>query len=107
MPPAHSGIRHRHLTRMPRRPIDVTSLAEEMPMSVLDRLRLDGRRVFMTGGSRGLGREMALAMASVGADITVTGRNEDSLVAVAGEIEDLGRRATTIVADMADPDTCA
>jgi NAD(P)-dependent dehydrogenase (short-subunit alcohol dehydrogenase family) len=76
-------------------------------MSVLDRLRLDGRRVFMTGGSRGLGREMALAMAGVGADITLTGRNADSLDAVAGEIEDLGRRATTIVADMADPDTCA
>jgi NAD(P)-dependent dehydrogenase (short-subunit alcohol dehydrogenase family) len=78
-----------------------------MLMSVLDRLRLDGRRVFMTGGSRGLGREMALAMAGVGADITLTGRNADSLEAVAGEIEDLGRRATTIVADMADPDTCA
>jgi NAD(P)-dependent dehydrogenase (short-subunit alcohol dehydrogenase family) len=75
-------------------------------MSVLDRLRLDGRRVFMTGGSRGLGREMALAMAGVGADITLTGRTADSLATVAGEIEALGRTAHTILADMADPDTC-
>ena len=32
-------------------------------MGVLDRFRLDGRRLFITGGSRGLGREMALALA--------------------------------------------
>ena len=32
-------------------------------MSVLDRFRLDSRRAFITGGSRGLGREMALALA--------------------------------------------
>jgi NAD(P)-dependent dehydrogenase (short-subunit alcohol dehydrogenase family) len=75
-------------------------------MSVLDRLRLDGRRVFLTGGSRGLGREMALALAGVGADVTLTGRTAESLDAVAAEIAALGRRATTIVADMADPATC-
>ena len=31
-------------------------------MAVLDRFRLDGKRCFVTGGSRGLGREMALAI---------------------------------------------
>ena len=38
-------------------------------MSVLDRFRLDGKRLFITGGSRGLGREMALAIADAGADV--------------------------------------
>ena len=35
-------------------------------MSILDRFRLDGKRLFITGGSRGLGREMAMAIADVG-----------------------------------------
>ena len=35
-------------------------------MSILDRFRLDGRRLFITGGSRGLGRQMALALADKG-----------------------------------------
>ena len=34
-------------------------------MTVLDRFRLDGKRLFITGGSRGLGREMSLAIAEV------------------------------------------
>ena len=37
-------------------------------MSVLEKFRLDGKRLFITGGSRGLGRAMALASAEAGAD---------------------------------------
>jgi NAD(P)-dependent dehydrogenase (short-subunit alcohol dehydrogenase family) len=36
-------------------------------MGVLDLFRLDGKRLFITGGSRGLGRAMALAIAEAGA----------------------------------------
>jgi gluconate 5-dehydrogenase len=75
-------------------------------MSVLDRFRLDGKRLFITGGSRGLGREMALAIADVGADVALTGRDLPSLERTADEIRALGREAWPIQADMGDPDTC-
>ncbi len=75
-------------------------------MGVLDRMRLDGKRVFMTGGSRGLGREMALGLAEVGADITMVARSADSLEATAADIRALGRNVTTIVGDMSNPEAC-
>ena len=76
-------------------------------MSVLDGFRQDGRRAMVTGGSRGLGRAMALALADVGADIVITGRTQSTLDATAREIEALGRRAWTIEADMGDRADCA
>jgi gluconate 5-dehydrogenase len=75
-------------------------------MSVLDRFRLDNRRFFITGGSRGLGREMALAMASAGADAILVGRDADSLDRTAADIRALGRQCWTIQADAATPDGC-
>ena len=75
-------------------------------MSVLDRFRLDGQRLFITGGSRGLGREMALAIAEVGADVILTGRDEASLEKTAADIRALGREAVPIVADIGDPAGC-
>ena len=50
-------------------------------MAVLDRFRLDGKRAFVTGGSRGLGREMALALAEAGADLILVGRDRPALEA--------------------------
>ncbi len=60
-------------------------------MSLFDRFSLAGKRLFITGGSRGLGREMALALAEAGADAILTGRDPDSLAATAAEIRALGR----------------
>ena len=75
-------------------------------MSVLDRFRLDGRRLLITGGSRGLGREMALAIADAGADVVLTGRTQESLNQTAAEIRALGRQVETLQADMGDPREC-
>ena len=71
-------------------------------MGVLDQFRLDGRRVFISGGSRGLGREMALALAEAGADIVLTGRDPASLAATAADIRARGRAAFDIACDMSD-----
>ena len=55
--------------------------------SYLERLfDLTGRVVLVTGGSRGLGREMALAAALCGADVVIASRKYDSCVATAAEI---------------------
>ncbi|MBV9391186.1 MAG: SDR family oxidoreductase [Verrucomicrobia bacterium] len=75
-------------------------------MSVLDRFKLDGKRLFVTGGSRGLGRAMALAIAEAGADVVLTGRTQSSLQTTAEEIRTRGRTAWTIQADMAIPEMC-
>ena len=76
-------------------------------MGVLDRFRLDGKRLFISGGSRGLGREMALAIADAGADVALTGRDGATLERTAADIRALGRRAWPIQADMSAPDACA
>lgn len=75
-------------------------------MSVLDRFRLEGQRLFITGGSRGLGREMALAIADVGADVVLVGRDRESLEKTAAEIRALGRTANILAADVGLPDEC-
>ncbi|TVP99202.1 MAG: SDR family oxidoreductase [Planctomycetaceae bacterium] len=75
-------------------------------MNLFDRFRLDGKRAFVTGGSRGLGREMALALAEAGADIVLVGRGGESLSETAGAIEGLGRRADSLEADLGDPTAC-
>lgn len=75
-------------------------------MSVFDRFRLDGKRLFITGGTRGLGREMALAIADAGADVILVGRDSASLERAADDVRRLGRQATTIQADVGLPDAC-
>ena len=65
-----------------------------MSTAAHDVLSLIGKVALVTGGSRGLGREMVLAMARAGADVAITSRNIDSCRAVADEVEaTTGRRA--------------
>lgn len=52
-----------------------------------------GKIVLVTGGSRGLGREMVMAFALRGADVVVASRKLESCEAVAAEVRQLGRRA--------------
>lgn len=75
-------------------------------MSIFDRFKLTGKRLFITGGSRGLGREMALAIADAGADVILVGRDQPSLEKTAADIRALGRQTWTITADIGKPAEC-
>jgi NAD(P)-dependent dehydrogenase (short-subunit alcohol dehydrogenase family) len=75
-------------------------------MAIFDRFRLDGKRLFITGGSRGLGREMALACADAGADVILVGREQESLDSTAADIRALGREAFTLPGDVSRPEEC-
>ncbi len=72
-------------------------------MAVLDRFRLDGRTAAITGGSRGLGRAMAQALAEAGADLVLIGRDPESLAVAKQELSLLGRRVFIVEGDVSTP----
>jgi NAD(P)-dependent dehydrogenase (short-subunit alcohol dehydrogenase family) len=73
-------------------------------MSVLDRFRLDGRRALVTGGSKGLGLEMARALAEAGAELVIVGRDATTLANAAADLSRSGPVVRTIAADVASPE---
>ena len=75
-------------------------------MNVLDRFRLDGKRVLITGGSRGFGRAIALAVAEAGADVLLVARDPAALARTADEIRERKRQAWTFAADISEPEAC-
>jgi 3-oxoacyl-[acyl-carrier protein] reductase len=60
-----------------------------------------GKRVVVTGGSRGIGRAIALGFAGAGADVSICARGRDALDATRTELEAKGR-AHAAVCDLAD-----
>ncbi len=72
-------------------------------MSVLDRFGLAGKRALITGGSRGLGRAMAQALAEAGADLLLVGREKPSLEEAQASLAKVGRAVDIIVGDVGVP----
>ncbi len=65
---------------------------------ILDQFRIDGQVAVITGGSKGLGRAIAVALAEAGADIAVVSRQDDAQLATC--IKALGRRYVHHSADL-------
>jgi len=63
-------------------------------------LQLDGKVALVTGASRGIGRGIALRLASAGCAVVLTARDKRDLDAVAKEIEGVGGKAHAITADL-------
>ena len=61
---------------------------------------LKGKIALITGGSRGIGKAIALALAEEGVNVAITGRNEEKLKAVVQEIEQKGVKSAYAVFDI-------
>src|SRR4029453_11056691 len=82
------------------------AVAEVQPVSparLIPGFSLLGKRVFVTGGSRGIGRASALTLAAAGADVAIgsSPTGADSAEKVCLEIREMGRRAQAYSFDVA------
>jgi len=65
--------------------------------------KLEGKKAIVTGGGRGIGRAIALAMAEEGCDVAVVSRTRGEIERVAGEINMFGSLGLAIQADISEP----
>ncbi len=63
---------------------------------------LEGKVALVTGATSGIGRRQALALATAGADVVISGRREAQLQQAVAEIEAVGGRAAALAADLGD-----
>jgi NAD(P)-dependent dehydrogenase (short-subunit alcohol dehydrogenase family) len=63
---------------------------------------LTGRSAVVVGGTAGIGRAIAMALAYAGADVVATSRSSDSIDSTAAQIELMGRRTLRIVTDVSN-----
>jgi NAD(P)-dependent dehydrogenase (short-subunit alcohol dehydrogenase family) len=69
---------------------------------MFDLFSLKGKKAFVSGASRGLGREMALTLGEAGADVAVAARTVAALEETAGAIRKKGSRALVCPMDISD-----
>ena len=67
-------------------------------------VRFEDKTVIVTGGNRGIGRAIVERFASEGADVLVTGRNEETIAATVAAVEAAGGRASGLRADVCRDD---
>ncbi|MEQ1612483.1 MAG: SDR family NAD(P)-dependent oxidoreductase, partial [Hyphomicrobiaceae bacterium] len=66
------------------------------------KISMKGKRVVVAGGSRGIGRSIALAFADAGAAVSICARGQDALAATSAEIAAKGAKSHASVCDLAD-----
>lgn len=69
-------------------------------MNVIELFNLDGETAIVTGGATGLGKQMALALAEMGANVVICSRKVERCQEVAHQIESLGVKALALRCDI-------
>ena len=74
-------------------------------MGIIEKMRLDGKRGYVTGGARGIGKCTATAFAEAGADVAIVDIDYEEAVKTAGEIaEKTGRKVMAVRCDCTVPE---
>ena len=74
-------------------------------MGIIEKMRLDGKKGFVTGAARGIGKSTATAFAEAGADIAIVDLDFAEAEKTAAEIaEKTGRKTIAIKTDCTDPE---
>lgn len=74
-------------------------------MGIIEKMRLDGKAIFVTGGARGIGKSVAEAFAQAGANIAIVDVDIEQAKKTAQELEDQnGIKAIAIKTDVTDPE---
>ncbi|HJP65564.1 MAG TPA: SDR family NAD(P)-dependent oxidoreductase, partial [Actinomycetota bacterium] len=63
---------------------------------------LEGRAAIVTGGSKGIGLAIGLALARAGAQVALAARTEEDLARAVAAVEDAGGKAISVVTDVTD-----
>lgn len=74
-------------------------------MGIIEKMRLDGKAIYVTGGASGIGKSVATALAEAGADVAIVDVNLEGAEAVAKEIaEATGSKTIAIKCDVTNQD---
>jgi NAD(P)-dependent dehydrogenase (short-subunit alcohol dehydrogenase family) len=72
-------------------------------MSILDQFKLTGKKAFVTGGARGIGKSVATALAEAGADVALVDLNIETAEKTAAELRQLGVNTIAVKTDVTNP----
>ncbi|HEX2926268.1 MAG TPA: SDR family oxidoreductase [Ruminiclostridium sp.] len=73
-------------------------------MGILDKMRLDGKTAFVTGGARGIGKNIAIALTEAGADVAIIDVDIEESRKTAEELAKNGTRTMAVKADVTSPE---
>lgn len=74
-------------------------------MGIIEKMRLDGKKILVTGGARGIGKSVAAAFAEAGADLAIVDIDRNEAEKTAQELEgQYGKRVIAVNTDVTNPD---